>query len=220
MGLKRFVKSVVRTVTGSAIARALLPAVAGPLGVALSVAGTALAVRDVVRSLRPESAGLTVVPAAPVVALPLVTHTNLTPIQFGRGIRGANDMSLLGGITTAIRQIGRRARSAVGLPVSAGGLASIGAAGTSIVEAARTVGRGAVGAVRRNLPGIAGGVAVGAATSMLFDENGNPVRRRRRGRGFSSRDIRQTRRMMRLIRDMMRLAPRPRGTHLHHMTHH
>ncbi len=45
------------------------------------------------------------------------------------------------------------------------------------------------------------GVAGGAAGAALFDAFGNPVRRRRRSRGFSSRDIRQARRIVRLAND-------------------
>lgn len=210
MGLRKAFKSVVKSVVSSSIAKVLLPAVAGPLGVALSVAGTALAVRDVVRAIRPNSGALAAAVAATPVAKSIasVQEVNL----FSRQPIGGTNVSLLGGISQAVRQIGRKARSAAGFPVSAGGLASIGAVGAAAAGAV-------TGVVRRNLPGIAGGVAGGVATGLLFDEMGNPVgQRRRRGRGFSSRDIRQTRRMLRLIGDMARLCPRPRraGGHHHH----
>jgi hypothetical protein len=66
-----------------------------------------------------------------------------------------------------------------------------------------------VGAIARNP--FAQGVAGSAVGGMLFDAAGNPVaRRRRRGRGFTARDIRQTRRMLRLIHDMSRAVPRKR----------
>lgn len=58
---------------------------------------------------------------------------------------------------------------------------------------------------------VAGGAAAGAAGQVLVDQFGRPVmRRRRRGRGFSARDIRQTRRMLKLIKEMQSAVPRKR----------
>lgn len=57
----------------------------------------------------------------------------------------------------------------------------------------------------------AGGALAGTvAGGMLLDAYGNPVRRRRRGRGFSARDIRQTRKMLKLIKEMQSAIPRKR----------
>lgn len=62
----------------------------------------------------------------------------------------------------------------------------------------------------RALPGVGAAVAGGVATGVALRAGMPGAPRRRRGRGFSARDIRQTRRMLRLIKDMMHACPQPR----------
>lgn len=65
----------------------------------------------------------------------------------------------------------------------------------------------------RVLPGlgrtVAGGAAAGAAAS-FFGGGGAGGRRRRRGRGFSARDIRQTKRMLSMMKEINAACPKPR----------
>lgn len=89
-----------------------------------------------------------------------------------------------------------------------------GAAGAVIGTAGRLITAGsAVTAARRVLPGIgavAAGGAMGGAVSGLVQRinpaTGMPMRRRR-GRGFSSRDVRQTKRMLKLIGEVQKCVP-------------
>lgn len=70
------------------------------------------------------------------------------------------------------------------------------------------------------LPALPGGSTGHRAThgtqmaSPVFDKGGNLIgyrpHRRRHGRGFSARDIRQTRRMLALVRDVERSCPKHR----------
>lgn len=85
-------------------------------------------------------------------------------------------------------------------------------AGTAVGAALPTAGRVVTGAIQRarTIPG-AGAVA-GAAAGYGVGQLMEGQRRRRRGRGFSARDVRQTRRMLRLIGEMSKSVPtRPRG---------
>lgn len=123
-----------------------------------------------------------------------------------------------------IKQAGRILRGSGGGAAATGGsILTTGTTQAMALPALAGIGVRALPALGRVLPGIgraAGGLArspfgqgvAGAAVgSMLFDAAGNPVaRRRRRGRGFTARDIRQTRRMLRLIHDMSRAVPRKR----------
>ena len=68
-------------------------------------------------------------------------------------------------------------------------------------------GLGALGAAKKVLPGVgivAGGTAAGSYLAERFTGTGV---KKRRGRGFSSRDIKQTRRMLKLIKDMSKAVP-------------
>src|SRR5512134_2736081 len=91
-----------------------------------------------------------------------------------------------------------------------------GIAGTALTGLGGLIGGGGIGATVSMLPKIAGGgglskigravlpgvgsVAGGIAGGMIAGGGGGG-RPRRRGRGFSARDIRQTRRMLALVRD-------------------
>lgn len=121
---------------------------------------------------------------------------------------------LLGGL--AGKLISRGARSLTKRITGGGGgsklpkLAAGGAAAAALPAlpgAGRAV-AGAAGRVLRNpaVQGAAGAVAAG----QLFDANGNPVKKRRRGRGFSARDIRQTRRVLKMLKEMQSAVPRRR----------
>lgn len=59
---------------------------------------------------------------------------------------------------------------------------------------------------RRVLPSAGIGLAAGAAGQYAVGGLFGPGMRRRRGRGFSARDVRQTRRMLKLIKEMGKLC--------------
>lgn len=64
------------------------------------------------------------------------------------------------------------------------------------------------GTLRAPAPAMPG---VGAIPGLGRPPGGMGFPRRRRGRGFTSRDIRQTRRMMKLLKEFQALAPRARS---------
>lgn len=64
-------------------------------------------------------------------------------------------------------------------------------------------GAAATGALIRRNPVVSAGIGLATGAIVGYLADGTPVMgKRRRGRGFSARDIRQTRRMFRLINDM------------------
>lgn len=87
-------------------------------------------------------------------------------------------------------------------------MAGAGLAGLTALPGVGTIGR-TIGRVARNpvVQAGVGGAVTGAVVGYMAD--GTPIMgKRRRGRGFTSRDIRQTRRMLRLIKEMQGCVPR------------
>lgn len=148
-------------------------------------------------------------------------------------------MSLLSKLARSVIRTAGPAITAAAAGFAGGGVGGAagrilaGGTGSQFLPALPAVIGGAGGAVVRSLPGVggailrgggrvaraggglggavAGGAVAGAAGQVLVDQFGRPIRRRRRGRGFSARDIRQTRRMLKLIRDMQKAVPRAPG---------
>lgn len=70
----------------------------------------------------------------------------------------------------------------------------------------------ASGSIRRGVGGALAGTAAGLAGSWVYDQFGNPVRKkRRRAKGFSGRDISQSKRIMRMLKEFQSLAPKARS---------
>lgn len=106
----------------------------------------------------------------------------------------------------ATRSITKRITAA-----TAGGGRIAGGAALAALPALPGAGRAAAGAIGRAVRSPAVQGAAGAvAGGMLFDQYGNPVKKRRRGRGFSARDIRQTRRVLKMLKEMQSAVPRRR----------
>lgn len=102
----------------------------------------------------------------------------------------------------------KTANAILGGSTAAAGITMLPRVIPAIGGVARKVG-GALGPVLRNpaVQGAAGAAAGAAIVGYLAD--GTPVMgRRRRGRGFTARDIRQTRRMLRLIKEMQGCIPK------------
>lgn len=110
-----------------------------------------------------------------------------------------------------------------------GGLLGIGRskavqAAPVIIQAGGAIARKAPGAIvkagKRTLPGV-GIAAAGAGLAGALSGAGAAPTRRRRGRGFSARDVRQTKRLLKMLKDVHAAAPKPRttrssGGHHHH----
>lgn len=127
------------------------------------------------------------------------------------GLLGIGKIIGKGLLSKATKKVGRviAGRSKTGNTLLAGG-AGLAAGGITsrvlpaVGTAGRFIGRAAGSPLGR---AVLGGAAGGAIVGYLDD--GSPVYgRRRRGRGFTSRDIRQTRRMLRLIKDMQGCIPK------------
>ncbi len=118
---------------------------------------------------------------------------------------------LLGGLAGKLISRGARSLTKRIAGGSSPKLPKLGTAAAASLPALPGAGRaiaGAAGRVLRNpaVQGAAGAVGAG----MLYDAAGNPVKKRRRGRGFSARDIRQTRRVLKMLKEMQSAVPRKR----------
>lgn len=107
--------------------------------------------------------------------------------------------NIVGGFSKGIKGIAGTALTGLGGLLGGGG---IGATVSMLPKVAGTLPK--IG--RAVLPGV-GSVAGGAIGGMIAGGVGGGGRPRRRGRGFSARDIRQTRRMLALVRDVEKSCP-------------
>jgi len=66
--------------------------------------------------------------------------------------------------------------------------------------------------VRRVIPGVGSvvGAVAGYGASRMLEGGGQVIPYRRRSRGFSARDVRQAKRIMKMLKDVGAAAPKPR----------
>jgi hypothetical protein len=129
----------------------------------------------------------------------------LTPVALlGRvGLGAARATQVIKGVTAA--------RAAFGAVKTGGAqMSMLGMAGPIVRAGARVA--------ARTLPGLgkvgrvgAGAIGAGVVTGAVLDRFGREVRPRRRGRGFSARDVRQAKRMMKMLKDVSKAAPTKRA---------